>query len=268
MTGREIPAEFWARLAAAKKRVLMLDYDGTLAPFKVIRDEAGPYSGVREAIGKIMEGGTRVVVITGRRAIEIVALLKLAKIPEIWGLHGFERQMPDGSVTVGSSTGREDMTIVQAAKIARLVAGETAVEQKLSGVAVHFRGLNESEANQFRRSILSKWHALSLFPAFTVRNFDGGIEMRLFKITKANAVISICSESGEDAVIAYLGDDDTDEDAFKAMKGRGLSVLVRGDFRETNADVWIKPPEELIDFLDRWNAAQSGGGEREVIKDD
>jgi len=49
-----------------------------------------------------------------------------------------------------------------------------------------------------------------------------------------------------------LGDDRTDEDAFKSIKGRGLGVLVREAFRPTYADVWIKPPEELLAFLARW----------------
>ena len=54
-------------------------------------------------------------------------------------------------------------------------------------------------------------------------------------------------------VASYLGDDLTDEDAFRALKGRGLSVLVRNELRETLADIWLKPPGELIDFLLKWN---------------
>ena len=52
--------------------------------------------------------------------------------------------------------------------------------------------------------------------------------------------------------MAYLGDDRTDEDAFRALRGRGLSVLVRAEPRETAADAWIRPPEELIEFLRTW----------------
>jgi trehalose-phosphatase len=60
------------------------------------------------------------------------------------------------------------------------------------------------------------------------------------------------SEVSEDSVAAYLGDDVTDEDAFRAIKGRGLSVLVRPEHRETEADVWIRPPDELLEFIGRW----------------
>ena len=266
MTAKEILQDFWYALKGAKKRALMLDYDGTLAPFVVERDKAAPYPGVKEELLKIMDGGTRLVVITGRRAIDIIALLGLGKIPEIWGLHGFERQMPDGSVTVGRSSGAESDTIAEASRLARMAAGEKAVEQKLSGVAVHFRGLGGAEAAALKAEVLEKWRPLSLFPAFALRDFDGGIEMRLRKITKAKAVMSIVSECGEGAVCAYLGDDDTDEDAFKAMKGRGLSVLVRGEYRQTNADAWIRPPDDLLDFLENWRRAAGGAQGKEVIR--
>jgi trehalose 6-phosphate synthase/phosphatase len=36
-----------------------------------------------------------------------------------------------------------------------------------------------------------------------------------------------------------------------------LRVHVRDEPRETLADVWLRPPEELFSFLDRWIAATS-----------
>jgi trehalose 6-phosphate phosphatase len=49
-----------------------------------------------------------------------------------------------------------------------------------------------------------------------------------------------------------LGDDLTDEAAFLAMKGHGFSGLVRRERRDTTADIWLRPPGELRDFLKRW----------------
>jgi len=34
--------------------------------------------------------------------------------------------------------------------------------------------------------------------------------------------------------------------------GRGLSVLMRQKWRETEAEVWLRPPEELKEFLEMW----------------
>jgi len=60
--------------------------------------------------------------------------------------------------------------------------------------------------------------------------------------------------------VAYLGDDLTDEAAFRAVnaaKGSHLSVLVKRVVRETDADVWMRPPGELREFLEKWAEARS-----------
>jgi trehalose-phosphatase len=82
--------------------------------------------------------------------------------------------------------------------------------------------------------------------------FEGGIELRASGHTKANAVHAVLAETNEDCAVAYLGDDVTDEDAFRAVKPRGLAVLVRPELRKTAADVWLKPPHELASFLQMW----------------
>jgi len=44
----------------------------------------------------------------------------------------------------------------------------------------------------------------------------------------------------------------TDEDAFRAIRGKGVGILVREALRPTAADLWIRPPEELLTFLAGW----------------
>jgi len=55
-----------------------------------------------------------------------------------------------------------------------------------------------------------------------------------------------------DTPAAYLGDDTTDEDAFQAINGLGLSILVRPVWRPTAAQLWLKPPGEVLHLLTRW----------------
>jgi trehalose-6-phosphatase len=72
---------------------------------------------------------------------------------------------------------------------------------------------------------------------------------------KGGAVEAILAEAGTGGPVAYLGDDLGDEAAFRAVKRvgpRGLSVLVRREWRETAAEVWLRPPGELKGFLERW----------------
>jgi trehalose-phosphatase len=88
-----------------------------------------------------------------------------------------------------------------------------------------------------------------------LQDFDGGIELRAPGHDKGEAVKTLLAEMGPNAMCAYLGDDRTDEDAFQAIRGKGLGVLVRENFVPTQADLWIKPPEELLEFLARWKSA-------------
>src|SRR4051812_45469800 len=89
--------DFFSRLPRAMQRVLMLDYDGTLAPFRENRAEAEPYPGVRECLDALMEDTrTRVVLVTGRWTKDLLPLLQLRRLPEIWGSHGWEQLRPNG----------------------------------------------------------------------------------------------------------------------------------------------------------------------------
>ena len=89
--------EFFGAFAGGVTPFLLLDYDGTLAPFRVDRFHAWPWAGVRELLARIeWQRRTHIAVITGRTADEIVPLLGIDPPPEIWGLHGAERLFPDG----------------------------------------------------------------------------------------------------------------------------------------------------------------------------
>ena len=96
---------FFAQLADASRRVLLLDYDGTIAPFSVHRNRAFPYPTIPELLDCIMSTcRTRVAVITGRVTHEIPPLLGLRPHPEIWGTHGMERLHADGRYRVSSAS--------------------------------------------------------------------------------------------------------------------------------------------------------------------
>src|SRR5215475_13121650 len=82
---------FFERVRHADQRALLLDYDGTLAPFTVQRDQAVPYPGVKKLIKEISSlGNTRLVIVSGRAIGDFTGLLALDPSPEIWGSHGWE----------------------------------------------------------------------------------------------------------------------------------------------------------------------------------
>lgn len=243
---------FFQQLKTATQRVLMLDYDGTLAPFNIDRTHAFPYPEVPSLLSEIMKGGTRIVMVTGRPSRELVMLCGLYPHPEIWGSHGLERLMPNGNYSVAALPAKDEAALLQAADVIRNLGLEANLEMKPGGVAVHWRGLEAANVEQIRKRVAKQWQPLLKEHALRLLEFDGGLEIRVSNTDKGYAVNSILEGSSPDAVVAYLGDDLTDEDAFHALKDRGLTVLVRPQIRPTAADLWLKPPEELSEFLRRW----------------
>ena len=246
-------AAFFESVAQAPRSALLLDYDGTLAPFQVDRDKASPYPGVTAALQKILSTTrTHVFIVTGRKTDDIVSLLGVYPYPVIWGLHGAQRRNPNGAVEMACVD--EDLVqgLMEADGWLQAQGLRQWAEFKPGSIAVHWRGRSEREAVDIRRQVLLGWSRIAQRRNVELLEFDGGIELRPAGPDKGDAVREILQQLDPGTPIAYLGDDKTDERAFLALEGRGLRVLVRPERRETAADVWIKPPDELLDFLRKW----------------
>jgi trehalose-phosphatase len=240
-------------VAQAPRSLLMLDYDGTLAPFQKDPVEALPYPGISPVLQEIIRTGkTRVVIISGRDANEVIPLLNIAARPELWGLHGLQRLNPDGSTHLPSLDKSIVSELAAAEDWLRYQNLQHTAEFKMGSIAVHWRGLDESEAELIRGRVLMGWTPLAKYTRLDLLEFDGGVEIRAHKADKGAAVRTILNEMDQGTPAAYLGDDITDEKAFQAVNGRGLSVLVRPRWRRTAAQVLLKPPDEVLDLLKRW----------------
>jgi len=251
--------QFFASLHSSASAALLLDYDGTLAPFRAERGQAFPYPGVTPLINKIIGNGrTRVVMVTGRDANEIVPLLGVMPHPEIWGSQGLQRLRTNGTYEMPRLDRSVQQALTEAEAWLRRQDLFGTAECKPGGIAVHWRGLPPETTSDIRRRTLLGWLPLTERFPVVVLPFDGGLEIRSPCRNKGDAVRTILAEMGEHAPVAYLGDDQMDEDAFRALQDRGLTVLVRSEWRETFADLWVRPPAELLEFLSRWLKACSG----------
>ena len=250
---------FLGTVARAQQSLLLLDYDGTLAPFRKERDQAFPYPGSARLLEEIVGSDhTRVVIISGRDACETIPLLGVAPIPEVWGLHGLQRRKPDGSIETVRIEERYLEALSDADRWLDCQHLRHAAEFKTGNIAVHWRGLPNSEVKELRGRLLAGWKPIAEHSGVGLLEFDGGIEIRAPQADKGDVVRIVLSEMEQDTPAAYLGDDATDEHAFQAILGRGLSVLVRPRWRQTAAQLWLKPPGELLDFLGRWLDAVRG----------
>lgn len=250
---------FFNDLAKAPKRVLILDYDGTIAPFSADRRRALPYAGISQLLQQVMEScATRLVVVSGRAAYEVPPLLGLNPAPEIWGAHGVERIGPDGRYEQNACSDEALAVLARAETLLEQQGLGQCLEIKLAAVAVHWRGLAPSKVLTIRTKAYRTLEPLANQPDLVLAEFEEGVEIRLRSANKGIVLKTLVSEMDVSVPVAYLGDDSTDEDAFRALNGRGLTVLVRPKHRFTAAQMWLKPPDELMQFFTAWIKACRG----------
>jgi trehalose 6-phosphate phosphatase len=245
--------KFFKRLSETNSRLLLLDYDGTLAPFQKQRDKARPYAGIEERLDKIISlNKTNIVIISGRAIEGLKPLLKLKKLPEIRGSHGRERLSVDGEYSIIKADERSARGLIEATKFIYDNHLDKFLESKPTSIAIHYRGVEPKNILEIRQKILDNWKKVGVKFNLECSEFDGGVELKIPGVNKGTAITEIFTVYPVNTIGAYLGDDLTDEDAFRALPASALGILVRKEPRDSSAAVRIKPPEELQTFLDRW----------------
>jgi len=259
---------FFNRFRRDAGSILLLDYDGTLAPFRVDRFRATPWAGVRELLSRIqLQGRTRIAIVSGRPAGEIGPLLGLDQPLEVWGLHGAERLYPDGRRELEETPPEARHRLDELRRRLSIDSLGGRYEDKPNAAVMHWRGCSHDKAKHVEQRTRRLFEPLALMNGLALLEFESGIELRTGR-DKGGAVEAILDESDSAVPVAFLGDDLTDEAGFRAVNNlgsRGLSVLVRREFRETEADVWLRPPAELRKFLEQWLCAaeMQGKGNRD-----
>ena len=250
---------FFRLVEAATSRVLLIDYDGTIAPFHTDRSRAIPYPGVPPLLDRIIKHcGTRVVVLTGGSAGRIPSLLGLDLAPEVWGAYGLERLYPDGRYAGAEITNNDLDALAKAEAFLDEQRLGKYLEVGPGGVAVHWRGLEPHEVIEIRASAYRILNPIAAGNGLIIADFDGGVELRVPSASAGDAIRSILLETDKNTPVAYLGDDTPDEEAFRVLNNRGLTALVRPKYRSTAAELWLRPPGDLVAFLKTWISACGG----------
>jgi len=258
--GEEKLKAFFSAWLIGAEPVLLLDYDGTLAGFRVNRFLAKPWAGVRELLTRIQaQGRTRLAVVTGRPANEIAPLLGLSEPIEVWGLHGAERLYPDGRRELELAPESTKTKLEGLKERLRRDALGGLFEDKANAAVMHWRGLGHRQQAHVEARTRALFEPLAKLDGLALLEFESGLELRAGR-DKGGAVDAILAEmlaaGKKPGPVAYLGDDLTDEGAFNAVNGLDgprVSILVRSKWRETAAEVWIRPPADVVAFLERWD---------------
>jgi trehalose 6-phosphate phosphatase len=210
-------AEGWRR---AGKLVLLLDFDGTLAPIADRPELAEMPARTRRALERLMAmDGVTVAVVSGRGLADV---RERAAIPGIAyaGNHGMEIEGAGlHRIHPEAQAARPELEAVGARVMADLEGIDGAfVEDKGLTLSIHYRMAPEREAEV--REIVRE--AVDGRPALTVTEGKMVIEVRpRVEWDKGRAVLYLLEQMRppQGAPILYLGDDRTDEDAFRALHG-------------------------------------------------
>jgi trehalose-phosphatase len=244
--------DFWERLAQAGSPSLVLDYDGTLAPFQVDRMKAFPLEGVVDLLTRIRDGGrTHLSIMTGRPMRELEALLGDLDIP-VSASQGTEFRFADGTWLTLVPTPVQEERLTRALEEARGIAPDGRVERKVASVAMHTRGIDPERAKSMEDEVCALWQSDAGDYDLECRHFLGGVELRLDDVDKGTALEKLLEERPGDDFCVYVGDDYTDEDALEVLVDRGIGIKVGSPEVPTHAPGRLADPYAVREFLKGW----------------
>src|SRR5260370_28619824 len=223
---------------------------------------------MREAVRRLAER-VPVVGVSGRDRKVVQKLMGLDNLI-VAGDHGLDSwSAAGGSIRREEGTSLEGLVSEVEAKIRTELVNISGalVEPKKSSVAVHFRLVPEDQRPRVKEivdAILSEHAELKVTPGKMVFEIQPKLDWN-----KGKAVLYLLKTLGldrDDVVPVYLGDDITDEDAFLALAGRGISIFVgSADDPEaagptTAADYVLNTIGEVEEVLNRLAALCSAKG--------
>lgn len=245
-----------------KQIVMFLDYDGTLSPIVEDPDRAFMSREMREVVRDVARYFPTAIV-SGRCRDKVYKFVRLAELYYA-GSHGMDIKGPSksrkcnkGNQAVTFQAATEFLPMIDEAYKALLEKTSSIpgayVENNKFCLSVHFRCVDEKRwvalAEQVRL-------VLSAYPKLKLTQGRKVLEIRpTIKWDKGKALEflleSLGYASSSDVFPVYIGDDQTDEDAFKFLskRGQGFGILVSRVARETNATYSLQEPSEVREFL-------------------
>jgi trehalose 6-phosphate phosphatase len=231
---------------------VFLDYDGTLTPIVDDPDEARLTPAMRATI-EALATSTLVAVVSGRDLADVRTKVGIDGLAYA-GSHGLDILRPDGSRQQLATDHLHALDLAEQTLERRLpdVPG-VRIERKRFAIAVHDRQVDDavvrSRIAEVVERIAAEHPELRATGGKRIHELRPDIDW-----DKGRAIETLLVElDAEDRVPIYLGDDLTDEDGFRAVKGLGgVAVVVRGedDERSTAADAALDTTDDAGRFLD------------------
>ncbi|MFN3686006.1 trehalose-phosphatase [Salinarimonas sp.] len=254
--------EIRARLRG-KSIAVFLDYDGTLTPIVEDPNAARFGEAMREAVVGLARACPTAIV-SGRDLPDVQRMVALDAVYYA-GSHGFDMAGPDGwreTVALGRAFQPDLAQAADALEAALVGIDGTAVERKSFSLAVHYRRVapaDEARVFEAVERTIAAFGRLKLSRGKKV--FDVKPRADWHKGRAIRALIAKLGLDRPDVVPVFVGDDVTDEDAFRAIADRGLCVVVRSEEpRPTSARYALDDVPDVARFLQLLRRMQDEGG--------
>ena len=252
------PAITWRDLNAVLERrqiALFVDYDGTLTPIAPRPDLANLSDGMRRLLARLA-GLMPVTVITGRNLSDVKQRVGLGELIYV-GSHGFDIEGPG---IAGRPEAASEETRDLIARIGRELDEKLAdvpgviLEPKRFSAAVHYRLVPEAHVGP----MLDLVNQIALRET-EIRVAEGKklIELRPdVDWDKGTALIWVLRAHGldrSDVLPLFFGDDVTDEDAFRALRGggTGYGIVVCEPPRPSFAQARVPETDAVQSLLEK-----------------
>jgi trehalose 6-phosphate phosphatase len=247
-----------AQRMAGRRPAVFLDYDGVLTPIVDRPEDARISEGMRNTV-RALAGRCPVCVVSGRDRQVVQELMGIDDLV-VAGSHGFDIWSPsEGTIAHDASSGFDDL-IADATDQLRAALGSipgAVIEPKHASVAVHYRLAEPQDQTRIGAVVdtllTERPEQLKVTPGKKVYELQPKIDW-----DKGRAVLYLLETLGldtADVVPLYLGDDITDEDAFRVLHGLGVGIIVGHAAdpevadRATAADFVLASTTEVEQFL-------------------
>jgi trehalose 6-phosphate phosphatase len=196
--------------------------------------------------------GVYLTIISGRSLEDLREKVGISGITYV-GNHGLEIENPSGShkKSLSPTRTRELRKITQNLQNAFKEIPGILFEEKGPILSVHYRNVPQkllALIPQVMKEELQQWkNRWKMASGKMVLEVRPNVDFHKGKTVKE--ILKPFPSFG--LLPLYLGDDQTDEDAFRALKGQGISVLVGPGKLRSKADFFLETPGEVQEFLFR-----------------
>ncbi|MDP2940098.1 MAG: trehalose-phosphatase [Candidatus Omnitrophota bacterium] len=235
---------------------LFFDYDGTLTPIVETPDKAILPSETKKLLKRLINNPKcKIAIISGRALSDLKRLVGIEGVIYT-GNHGLEIEGP--KIKFESPVSLRYKRILQNIKDdlnAKLSAIKgTFIEDKGLSLSIHYRLVDRNQIPQVKTIfhgatiVYTVRDKIKIKPGKKVFEIRPSVEWDKGKVVLWLLARWKFSLGDKDILPIYLGDDVTDEDAFKALKKKGLTIFV-GEQTNSEAQYYLKTTEEVTEFL-------------------